>query len=95
MFETAFVSPTRPTRPPALADLLLLRPVAAPGPGEVWSPRERTVLLAVRGGWARVQALAWTWNPDGPVLWRCAVDLGGMVGWYAYDVRLVRPAPGP
>ena len=95
MFYSVSLSPIRPTRGPALADGLLLRSVAAPGPDEVWSLVSRTVLLTVRGGWARAQVLAWTWNPDGPVLWRCAVDLGGRVGWFAYDVRLVRPAPGP
>ncbi|MFC1428516.1 hypothetical protein ACEZCY_35680 [Streptacidiphilus sp. N1-12] len=95
MFERASsVSPIRPTTRPTrtLADSLLLHPVAAPGPDAVWSLSPRPVLMAVRGGgWVEVPVLAWAWNPaGGPVLWRCAVDLGaGQVGWFAYDVRKV------
>ncbi|WP_255528136.1 hypothetical protein [Streptacidiphilus sp. P02-A3a] len=41
-----------------------------------------------------MRVLAWTRNPAGPILWRCAVDPGSRVGWYAYDVRLIRPPSG-
>lgn len=96
MFERASVSQPRLT-PPTLADAVLLRPVDPPDAGAAWSTSARPVLLAVRGGgWASARVLAWTWNPSGrPVVWRCVVDLGDdRVGWYAYDARLVRPAPG-
>jgi hypothetical protein len=95
MFELVSVPPVRVTAFPALAPAdVLLRPVAAPDEDAVWSLAPRTVELAVRGGgWAVARVLAWTWNPTGkPVLWKCAVDLGGTVVWFGYDARLLRPA---
>ncbi|WP_042404776.1 hypothetical protein [Streptacidiphilus carbonis] len=92
MFDQSILS--RPT-PLRQAPAVLLHPVDPPDADAVWSTSARTVLLAVRGGgWTVARVLAWTWNPTGkPVVWRCAVDLGGTVGWFGYDARWLRPVP--
>lgn len=98
MFELVSMPPARATPLPALAPGdVPLRPVAAPDEDAVWSLAPRAVELAVRGGgWTPARVLAWAWNPTGrPVVWICAVDLGGPVAWYAYDCRLLRPVDGP
>lgn len=93
MFELVHAPESRHRfAPPAVpSDGLLLRPVAAPSADEVWSFAPCTVEVAARDGWRVVRVLAWTWNPSGPILWRCAFDLGGGVSWYAYDARRIRP----
>jgi len=92
MFDTDWIE-SSPGASPALGSAIMLRRVAPPDSRAMWSLSARTVLLAAQGNsWVPARVLAWTWNPSGrPAVWRCAVDLGGQVDWYAYDPRLLRP----
>lgn len=62
----------------------------APGPGDPHSTYSWSVLVEVRGGQWRegtVWAWTWSWNTD---VWRCQLEILGVVRWYRYDHRHLR-----
>ena len=91
MFDT-FPAPDRSLHqeiPPGWP--VLLGRAEPPACTDPCSTRRRDVLVAMAdGSWQEAVAWAWSWNASGqPVQWRCQVEIGGHVSWYAYRAELI------
>lgn len=90
MFEKIVAPPLAVNENPPPDWPVKLTPAQAPGPGDPHSTYSWAVLVAVRGGlWRGGTVWAWTWSWDTAV-WRCQVEVLGVVRWYVYDHRHLR-----